>query len=396
MSGMVKRSAGKQMGLFRTLAREEQKKLQALKAGDGDAKAIAESEKRLRQLTEKMAKLGNTPDATAEEEAEASQQARRESHVRRQAEVHLSDNMTEEELKAWRQRREDENVAAGAPKNSRKLEETMGACSVCYVPTSKKTLTGVTTSYFCSPKCQPVCQRDGWKGHLERVRKDELAERKRRELEEDMRREDLGWDKQTMDKLAGEDDRTPDVDFLGTARGKCYDTGCSGYVQQRGAPRNIKPRTGADGNVECGVWSWNRVDHLACGRCVAPSGAHEDLTEELKKRNRRATAGGGAATKRNDGGRDAGLSGKARHRGGLASGYYYAHKTGTSKDAPAYAPNKLAGASESDTDEDEAVTYVGGSKQVASTPGKGTSDYDYAHKPENHVTKVDMPPQKLA
>ena len=158
MSGMVKRSAGKQMGLFRTLAREEQKKLQALKAGDGDAKAIAESEKRLRQLTEKMAKLGNTPDATAEEEAEASQQARRESHVRRQAEVHLSDNMTEEELKAWRQRREDENVAAGAPKNSRKLEETMGACSVCYVPTSKKTLTGVTTSYFCSPKCQPVCK----------------------------------------------------------------------------------------------------------------------------------------------------------------------------------------------------------------------------------------------
>ena len=77
-------------------------------------------------------------------------------------------------------------------------------------------------------------------------------------------------------------------------------------------------------------------------------------------------------------------------------GYYYAHKTGTSKDAPAYAPNKLAGASESDTDEDEAVTYVGGSKQVASTPGKGTSDYYYAHKPENHVTKVDMPPQKLA
>ena len=400
MASMVtkQRSAGKQMGLFRTLAREEQKKLAALKASEGDPKAIGESEKRLEQLTAKMAALGSKPDAEAErEDAEAEANARRESHVRKQAEVHLSDNMTEEELKAWRKRREDENVAAGAPRNSRKLDEVMGACSVCYVPTSKKTVTGVTTSYFCSPKCQ----RDGWRGHLERVRKDELAERKRRELEEDMRREDLSWDKQTMDKLGDEADRTPDVDFLGTARGKCYDTGCSGYVQQRGAPRNIKPRTGADGAVECGVWSWNRVDHLACRRCGAPSGAHEDLTEELRKRNRRATAGGGAATKRNDGGRDKRLSGRQPRsaRGGLSSTYYYAHKTGTAKDhAASYAPNKLDGASESDTD-DEEVTYVGGSKQMAAGKANGADaggGYYYAHEPKHSQVKVDMPPRKLA
>ena len=192
--------SGKQMGLFRTLAREEQKKLAALRAGGGAAADVAASEKRLNKLTAKMADLGNKSDAR--EAAERDEERRAEAAVRRTAEVHLSDNMTEDELRAWRKRREDENVAAGAPKNSRKLDETHGPCSVCYVPTSKKTTTGVTISFFCSPKCQ----RDGWKGHLERVRKDELAERKRWELEEDMRREDLGWDKQTMDKLADEDD----------------------------------------------------------------------------------------------------------------------------------------------------------------------------------------------
>ncbi|KAH8065487.1 hypothetical protein JL721_8243 [Aureococcus anophagefferens] len=168
------------------------KKLQALKAGDGDAKAIAESEKRLRQLTEKMAKLGNTPDAAEE-----------------------------------KKRR----------------------------PVSRR-------------GASRTCQRDGWKGHLERVRKDELAERKRQELEEDMRQEDLGWDKQTMDKLRGEGRPPRPRRLLGHRAGQVRDTGCSGYVQQRGAPRNIKPRTGADGNVECGVWSWN-ASTTSRARCCA-------------------------------------------------------------------------------------------------------------------------------
>lgn len=387
-------SSGKQMGLFRTLAREEQKKLAALRSERGDARAIADSEKRLEKLTVKMQDLGSRSDAA--EEAERDEERRNEASARRGAEIHLSDDMTEDELRAWRARREAENVAAGAPARSQRLEESHGPCGVCFVPTSKKTTTGVTVSYFCSPKCQ----RDGWKGHLERVRKDELSERKRRQLEEDMRREDAGWDAATAEKLEDDADRTPDVDFLGTARGKCYDTGCAGYVQQRGAPRNIKPRTAADGSVESGVWSWNRVDHLACRRCGAPSGAHEDLSEELKKRNRRATAGGGTSTKRNDGGRKTRLAGGGnKHRGGLKSSYYYAHTTGAARNAPGYAPNKLAGASESDSsddDDDGAVTYVGGSKQLAPTKaGKATSDYYYAHDPAHQTTKVDMPPQKL-
>ena len=83
------------------------------------------------------------------------------------------------------------------------------------------------------------------------------------------------------------------LSLSGRARGKCHETGCAGYVQQRGAPRSIKPRQSADGStVESGVWSWNRVDHLVCRRCGAPSQLHEDLTEELARRNRRATANG--------------------------------------------------------------------------------------------------------
>ena len=71
-----------------------------------------------------------------------------------------------------------------------------------------------------------------------------------------------------------------------------------------------------------------------------------------------------------------------------------AHKAGVDHRA-APAPRRLDGASESSSD-DEAVEFIGGSRQVKSQKGKGDSDYYYAHRPENYVTKVDMAPEKLS
>ena len=133
------------------------------------------------------------------------------------------------------------------------------------------------------------------------------------------------------------------------------------------------------------------VDHLACRRCGAPAGAHEDLTEELKKRNKRATAGGGAATKRPDGGRAARLSGT--HRGGLDSNYYYAHGQRASDHSSNLRPTKLAGASESDSSDDDAVEYVGGSRQ--NKPAAAADGYYYAHENKHHAVKVGLAPEKI-
>ena len=100
-----------------------------------------------------------------------------------------------------------------------------------------------------------------------------------------------------------------------------------------------------------------------------------------------ATAAG-AATARNDGGRKSRLS-----KGpGLGSEYDYAHKAAVDHRA-APAPLRLDEESSSD---DEAVEFIGGSRQVKTQKGKGDSDYYYAHRPENHVTKVDMAPEKIA
>ena len=100
-----------------------------------------------------------------------------------------------------------------------------------------------------------------------------------------------------------------------------------------------------------------------------------------------ATAG--AATARPDGGRASRLA-----KAGLSSEYYYAHKAAVDHRA-APAPRRLDGASESSSD-DEAVEFVGGSRQVKSVKGKGDSDYYYAHRPENYATKVEMPPERLS
>lgn len=252
--------ASKQMEMYRKVALSEQKKVQQLRESGENAKELAEAEARLRDLTRRMQEL-TTGHTNAYDEAR-----------RRGNEVHL--DMSEDELRAWREVR-----------GTKQAETEQRPCAVCSVLTSRSTTTGRTTSFLCSARCQRV----GWTAHLERVRNDEARARRDRERDTERSREDAAWDRQTAEKLR-EDTITIDIDFLGVPRGACAQTGCVGYVQQRGAPRDIAPSRDKDGKLRSGVWSWNRVDHLACRRCGAPADLHENLKDQIMRRNRTATA----------------------------------------------------------------------------------------------------------
>lgn len=229
--------------MLRKLALEEQKKIAALKAQGKDSK---DAEERLAKLTQKI--MSSEPSDAGRGRAN---------------EVHL--DLSEEEMRSWREK-------YGAPKT--RVEK---ACAVCQRPTLRSTTTSGVESFFCSTECQ----RRGWPGHLDRVKKVQDMRRAQAKIEKDVEDEDAQWERETREKLGKLE---VDVDFLGVARGGCVETGCVGYVQQRGAPRNIKPQA----KGECGVWSWNRIDHLACRRCGAPNTLHEDLSTELDKKHRKA------------------------------------------------------------------------------------------------------------
>lgn len=233
------------MPMLRKLALAEQKKIASLKADGKDSK---DAEQRLAKL---MEKITDAADAAPEPKGRG-----------RANEVHL--DLSEDELRAWRERYAAPTTQVERP------------CAVCRKPTLRTITTEGVVSYFCSTECQ----RRGWTAHLERVKKDGELKRAEAKIQQDVDEEDAEWDRETREMLGK---LQIDVDFLGIARGGCAETGCPGYVQQRGAPRNIKPQ-----GKECGVWSWNRVDHLACRRCGAPNTMHEDLSTELEKKHRKA------------------------------------------------------------------------------------------------------------
>lgn len=295
--------------MLRKVALEEQKKVQRL-----TGREKVEAEERLRDLTRRIEQL--SVGKTAREE-----QSREDDRRRRGNEVHL--DMTEEEMLAWRQARGQQN---------NEEEEPERPCAVCNRPTKRTTTTAETTSYFCSADCQRI----GWPSHLERTRLDEKRRDKDRLAALERDRQDRQWDRETAEKL--KTNTGIEVDFLGVPRGACQQTGCEGYVQQRGAPRSIPASKGQDA-----VWAWNRVDHLSCRRCGAPSELHVNLSEEIRTRNRTARA----------------TSSKPRSKSRLAptpssassSEYYYATRNVKPTD-PAHLPRRI--------DDDVVVDIVGG------------------------------------
>uniref|UniRef100_A0A7S3NIP6 Uncharacterized protein n=1 Tax=Aureoumbra lagunensis TaxID=44058 RepID=A0A7S3NIP6_9STRA len=235
--------------MFRMLAREEQKKLAKLKAEGSNISEIKATEKRLEHLLQRIQAMPSN-----KKNAEKAPRPTYDSEKR-------------------------ETVKIGD-------DQSFGSvCDCCGKATERKVQTGRTISKFCSSDCQ----RKGWGRHLERVRRDDKSQEKWAEIEKVAQEQDEQWRKETTARLACE--KELDVDFLGVVRGKCDDTGCSGYVQARGVPRNIKPTYNSEGKIEqVGVWSWNRTDHMACRRCGAPSTEHEDLTQKLVDENKRLKA----------------------------------------------------------------------------------------------------------
>ena len=254
--------APKAMGMLRMLAVEEQKKVAALRLAGASSKEIGAAEARLRHLTER---LQEAPPAARSFSVE------RSSTSKARNEVFL--DLSEEELRGVAERR-------GEPR-----EVVTTVCASCEKSTARNVKTGKCTTYFCSS----LCQRKGWPAHLERAQRREKEERAWRETKEEAAEEDAQWDRETARRL--EEDGL-DVDFLGLVRGKCLSTNCSGYVQRRGAPRNIEPKVDAarEKIEEVGVWAWNRIDHLACRRCGAPAEEHEDLTTHMTTKYKQTTA----------------------------------------------------------------------------------------------------------
>jgi len=249
------------VGLLRRLARDEQKKLAQLRATKGAAAAITAAETRVRDLTAKLAAAALAGGGAA--------------FCARQVggdggEVHVGDAMTEAELAATRRTRPD-----GAP---------TGACAACGAPTARACRTGTVSSFFCGA----ACQARGWRAHVERSREADAAARARQHRDVKDAAAAAREAEQTSRRV--EQQAAYDLDCLGVFRGACPETDCCAYVQKRGDPRSVRPRARADGGIEDGVWAWNRVDHLTCARCGAPSGAHANVTHEVESRRRGAVA----------------------------------------------------------------------------------------------------------
>ena len=118
------------VGLLRTLARDEQKKLAQLRATNGAADDIAAAETRVRDLTAKLSAAASVGGGAAARARQVGGDG---------GEVHVGAAMTEEELAATRRARPDE-----AP---------TGSCAACGAATARACRTGRVSSFFCSPAC---------------------------------------------------------------------------------------------------------------------------------------------------------------------------------------------------------------------------------------------------
>ena len=103
------------VGLLRTLARDEQKKLAHLRATNGAANDIAAAETRVRDLTAKLSAAASVGGGAAARARQVGGDG---------TEVHVGAAMTEEELAAARRARPDE-----AP---------TGSCAACGAPTGAR------------------------------------------------------------------------------------------------------------------------------------------------------------------------------------------------------------------------------------------------------------------